>query len=103
MAVDRNTQLQILEALHKVFPERLDSRKLERDGIEDASANIAYMEERGWADAKWAGSGGRRVALVKVTAAGIDFLSENRSGVRGVAAQGRAGGSPFGQDDQNQD
>jgi predicted nucleotide-binding protein len=71
---DRKIQLQILETLRAAYPNRVDSRTMTFS--DSVGENLAYLEEHGLVDAKWAGN--FAVANAKITARGIDFLSETR-------------------------
>ena len=70
---DRKIQRQILETLRTAYPKRVDTRSMTFS--DTVGENLAYLEEHGLVDAKW--SGNFAVANAKITARGIDFLSDD--------------------------
>ena len=70
---DRKIQRQIFETLRTAYPKRVDTRSMTFS--DTVGENLAYLEEHGLVDAKWAGN--FAVANAKITARGIDFLSDD--------------------------
>jgi hypothetical protein len=76
VAIDRDVQGKILELLRDVYPRRADTRAIKIGcDLNEIGANVAYLEEHSLVDANWAS--GAPVAMVKITAKGLDFLVDD--------------------------